>query len=704
VGRLSVKYRTDRGPLTALDDVSFEVSEGQAVGLVGESGSGKSTAALAILGLLGAEASVRAEALTFAGQDLQTLSEAERRALRGDRMATVFQDPFSALNPALRIGLQVAEPLMYHKGLSQLVALSRAQELLTKVGIPRPTQIVRAYPHQLSGGMQQRALIATALACNPALVILDEPTTALDVTIEAQILDLLEHLRSTERLSLLFISHNLGVVHRICDAVCILYAGRVVEYGPTKDVFARPLHPYTKGLLASLPRPRNAGRLTPIPGAFPDLTRPSHGCIFHARCPYAEPRCADPQALVALPGGWAARCWKAEQVAAEPWPSEAPGTSARGSSSTREAAPLVRVEGLRKEFSLGGFWAGLRWVGRGGTRFPVVFRPPRLRAVDDVFLTVGRGEVVGLVGESGSGKSTLGRCVLRLLEPTAGRIVFEEREITSERPQRLRAFRQRAQIIFQNPDSSLNPRKTVAEIVGRPLVAFGLVGRAERDRRIAELLEMVRLSPSYATRYPHQLSGGEKQRVGIARALGSAPRFIVCDEPVSALDVSVQASILNLLSDLRDELGLAYLLISHDLSVVAHLADRVAVMYQGAFCEVGTIHDVVNPPYHPYTQALLSAIPVPEAGSEQRLRIRLRGEPPWGTVILPGCRFHPRCPKKIGRICEEVPPPVVEPSPGHRISCHIPLQELAAMEATTPPAWRGPVVGSPVKYAGYGPS
>jgi peptide/nickel transport system ATP-binding protein len=671
---LTVEYRTDRGPLRALDAVSFDVAEGRALGLVGESGSGKSTAALAILGLLDPGASVRAGALAFAGQDLRRLPPGAWRTLRGDRMGMVFQDPFTALNPALRVGLQIAEPLIHHRGLRRGQALAAARGLLAKVGIPRPDVVARAYPHQLSGGMQQRALIATALACNPPFLLLDEPTTALDVTIEAQILDLVEDLRAAERRSVVFISHNLGVVHRLCEEVAILYAGQVLEQGPTREVFARPLHPYTRGLLASLPRGRGR-RLTPIPGAFPDLVERPAGCVFHPRCPFAEARCAEEaQALVPAGAGRAVRCWKAAAVAEAPWPGQpdgaAPAVSVGG-------GPLVRAEGLRKDYRLGGLWSALR---RGGA--------PRVRAVDGVSLAIAPGEVFGLVGESGCGKSTLGRALLRLVEPTAGRIVVEGRDVTRLGPAALRPLRRRAQIIFQNPDSSLNPRKTVRDIVGRPLAVFGLASGPARDRRVAELLEMVRLPATYATRYPHQLSGGEKQRVGIARALAPEPRFLVCDEPVSALDVSVQASILNLLADLRDRLGLAYLFISHDLSVVAHLASRVAVMYQGTFCEEGRVDEVLHPPYHPYTQALLSAIPLPEPETAARPRIRLRGDPTALTGEPRGCRFHPRCPKKIGPVCEEVPPPVVEPAPGHRIACHIPLRELRAMESTAPLAWR----------------
>jgi len=681
IKNLTVSYSTSEGPLTAVRDVSLEIQPGQALGLAGESGSGKSTVGLALLGLFGPEANIEQGSIRFNGRDLLKLSAQQRRDIRGDQISVVFQDPFTSLNPALPIGLQVAEPLVFHRGLSESQALERVVKLLADVDIRRPEETINAFPHQLSGGMQQRVLIATAVACEPELLILDEPTTALDVTIEANILDLLRELCLKNNLSILYISHDLGVIARLCETVCILYAGNVLEIGPTPEIFDTPRHPYTKGLLASLSTlavRKGKMRLAHIPGTIPDLTQIPSGCVFHPRCPFGEKGCEqdEQRSVLTAPGHWV-RCWKADAVADKPWSQEVLPLSPNketGISPKENGRNLIQTENVIKEFNIGGFFSGIRFQ-IGGPGPWISYKPQKVTAIDRASIFIGPGEVLGLVGESGSGKTTLGRCLVRLLEPSSGRIVFNDQDVTHLPEKHLKPLRQRVQIIFQNPDSSLNPRKTIAQIVGRPLTLFG-INRRTLKQQVGELLEMVRLSPAlYAGRYPHQLSGGEKQRVGIARALATSPRFIVCDEAVSALDVSVQAAILNLLDDLREELNLTYLFISHDISVVAHMASRVAVMYRGWICETGTTEEVLTPPYHPYTEALLSAIPSIENAAGKH-RIRLKGDPLDEATEMKGCRFHPRCPRKIGAICETKPPPILEISNSHRISCHLPLDDL----------------------------
>ncbi len=631
VAGLSVAFPVRGGAVHALQDVGFAVDRGGAVALVGESGSGKSTVVLALLGLLG-DARAAARRMAWDGTDLRT----QAAAVRGRRIAAVFQDPASCLNPALTIGTQVAEPLRVHARLPARQARARVEALLAEVGLPRPAALMADYPHQLSGGMKQRVAIAMALAADPELLLLDEPTTALDVTVEAGILDLLTQLRDRRGLSLLLVSHNLGIVGRLCDRAVVLYAGRVVEDGAAATVLHAPRHPYTRGLLAALPRLGSAAPLSPIPGGLPDLRAPDPGCNFRPRCPFAAAGCEQPQRLLA--GSHAVRCHRADAILDQAWP-----TPPLGMARPEPGAVLMEAAGLRCRFG------------------PV-------RAVEDVSLTIARSEVLGLVGESGCGKTTLGWLLLRLAQADAGSLWFGGKAVPSVPGAE---FRRRAQIVLQNPDTALNPRHRVGTILRRPLRHFGL---AASPAEIVRLLELVRLPPSYAARFPHQLSGGEKQRVGIARALASRPDFLVCDEAVSALDVSVQAATLNLLAELRRTLGLSMLFISHDIAVVSYLADRVAVMYGGVIMELGPAQAVLRPPFHPYTEALLSAVPTLDGTGA---RIRLAGEP--GDVPPgPGCRFATRCHRRIGPVCDE-PPPWRTLGDEHGVRCHLSVAELGQM-------------------------
>ncbi len=664
VDNLHVEFRTSRGVVRAVEGISYQVRAGEVVALVGESGCGKSVSSLAIMRLLAQTGRVTRGRVLFGGRDLLTLAADEMRAIRGRDIAMIFQDPMTSLNPVLTVGFQICEPLLLHLKMTPEAARARAHELLKMVGIPDAETRLDQYPHQFSGGMRQRVVIAIALACNPKLIIADEPTTALDVTIQAQILKLMKDLARDHNIALVVITHNLGIVARYADRVNVMYAARMAEQGPATAVFDKPLHPYTTGLLRSVPRldrPRGAN-LETIDGSPPDLLAPPPGCRFAPRCAARQPACeaALPEP-VALSGNRVSACLRAAELdhdgpAALGLPSSTVNTTQ--AKTVDRAQPLLRVQGLKTYFDV---TAGLNTFSA---------KKALVRAVDDLSFDVFKGETLGLVGESGCGKTTVGRTLLRLEAATAGTIQFAGVDVTAARGEALKNYRRKIQVIFQDPFSSLNPRITVGDSIAEPLRVYGLQpDKKTAQAKVRELLRMVGLFEYMAGRYPHELSGGQRQRVGIARALAMEPEFIVCDEPVSALDVSIQAQIINLLEDLQDRLGLTYLFIAHDLAVVRHISDRVIVMYLGRVMEIAGRDTLYAEPLHPYSQALLAAVPVPDPRIEtKREHHVLGGEVPSPLAPPAGCVFHTRCPHAESA-CKAERPPLREVRPGHFAAC-----------------------------------
>ncbi len=660
---LRTYFHTKEGPAKAVDGVSFDISAGETLALVGESGCGKSMTALSIIQLVPQPAGYHPSgSVEFLGQDLMRLPEAEKRRLRGSAISMIFQEPMTALNPVLTIGYQLAEPLLRHQGLTQAEAESKAIDLLGQVHIPDPEQRMHEYPHQLSGGMKQRVMIAMAMACEPKLLIADEPTTALDVTIQAQILELMKELQQKKGTAILLITHDLGVVAETADRVAIMYAGRIVETAACRRLLSNPAHPYTVKLLQSLPSGDQRNRaLQTIEGRVPSPQQYPPGCRFAARCHMVQAACRtiDPPLLSVETNHTAACILYDEHLQGrkfsptEVWPTQPPRPSTT-EHSTHD--PLIGLTGLKVHFPI-----------RKGLFKSVV---GYVKAVDGVDLEIRRGQTLALVGESGCGKSTLGKALLQLIRPTAGQVVVEGQDLTALDRAALQPYRRKLQVIFQDPYSSLNQRMMVGEIVMEGMSAHGIGRtRAEREERVKTILSQVGLGPEVMYRYPHEFSGGQRQRIGIARCLAVEPEFIVCDEATSALDVSVQAQILNLLEKLQADLGLAYLFITHNLGVVEYLADEVAVMYLGRIVERGKTEEVFGGPKHPYTQALLSAIPTldPATGVE---KIRLSGDVPSPINPPSGCHFHTRCPYVMPR-CREQYPPAYSQSDTQEVKCFL---------------------------------
>ena len=682
VDNLQTHIRMRRATVQAVDGVSFTIGPGETLGLVGESGCGKSMTGMSIMRLLPPGGHIVGGSIRLGGRELTALSDQAMRRVRGNDVAVVFQDPMTSLNPTMTIGDQIAGPVRVHRGASRREAIDRAAEVLELVGMPRPRERLRAFPHQLSGGLRQRVMLAMALSCEPKLLIADEPTTALDVTIQSQILTLLDDLKARLQMGILLITHDMGVIAGRADRVMVMYAGRVVESAETRSLFGTMRHPYTEALIESIPDLEVDRRhiLYSIPGLPPDLSHPPPGCRFAPRCRRARDRCRaedpplggdDPRHPyacfypVAGPPDRRHRLELRERDRRPPVPVDAQ----RAEDDAGAARPLLALDDVVKEFPI--------------TRGVLQRRVGSIKAVSGVSLEIARGEAFGLVGESGCGKTTLGRLIVGLEKVDSGSVRFDGAEISGLRGAARRRTSREVQFMFQDPYSSLDPRMRVSSTLREPLQAQRIGSRSEQETRIRELLGEVGLGARAMERYPHEFSGGQRQRIGFARSLTIEPRLVVADEPVSALDVSIQSQVLNLMKRLQVERDLTYLIISHDLSVVRYLADRIGVMYLGKLIEIGPGADIYARPAHPYTAALLEAIPLPDPARERSKRTAPMegGELPSAADPPSGCRFRTRCPRAQA-ICAEVEPPLrAFGTESHRAACHFPLQ--APLEPST---------------------
>ena len=669
------------GVVHALSGVDLHVNPGETLGIVGESGSGKTMTALSLMGLLPQGGRVSSGSIYLDGQDLTKMPLHAKRKLRGTKVGMIFQDPLTSLNPTMKIGLQVCEPLRVHKKMSKKDALERAVEILKRVGMPRPEIVINNYPHQLSGGMRQRVMIAMALVCEPRILIADEPTTALDVTTQMQILDLIDELRDEYQMGVILITHDLGVVAGHTDRVAVMYAGRIVETAPTKTLFTEPKHRYTSSLMAALPeRALAAGtKLFSIPGAPPSLTNLPVGCRFASRCLWAGAECVERYPDLSGEGFHTYSCFHPVQEGDES-PAELQA-KLEGSAPIDEAVAepgarvvygevedtdevLLDVKEASREYASSG--SGFLKRDKGV-----------VSAVDRVSITLKKGETYGLVGESGCGKSTMGRLIAGLEPPSGGAIELGGRDLATLKGRDAVRIHRDVQMMFQDSYAAMDPRMRIDQILAEPMSIQKTGNKRQMAERIMEIIEQVGLTEEILDRYPHEFSGGQLQRIGFARSLTLAPDLIVADEPVSALDVSVQAQVLNLMKDLQAELGLSYLFISHDLAVVQYMADRIGVMYLGRIVEEGPAKGVVENPKHPYTKALIDSIPVPDPEfSHDDQAIKLTGEPPSAVNPPKGCRFRPRCPF-AGEECK-MQPLLTEET--HRVACHHPLLQMSTTQ------------------------
>ena len=675
---LAVTFLTPRGAFRAVRSASLEIARGEVLGLVGESGCGKSTVAFAMMNYLPGTAQVEG-AIRFEGMDISEFSDAELRELRGNRVAMVYQDPLTSLNPSMRIGIQIEEVLKQHLDMDSETAQRRAIELFASVGLADPERIGRRYPHELSGGQQQRVVIAMALACDPHLLIMDEPTTGLDVTTEATILDLIVELKDRVNAGILFVSHNLGVIARVADRVAVMYAGEIVEEAPVRELFKNPRHPYTVGLLSCVPQPPGDDgverQLRSIPGTvFDAQSEQEDSCLFAPRCPMATDICTqEPPPVSHVSDGHVARCHHHADVSDDLW-GELRERLVKPPSNG--GLPVLNAEDLRKFYG-------------GGRKKYILFGPPvrrPVRALVDVDMRVDGGRTLGIVGESGSGKSTAARAIVGLEARDRGILELRGQALEGDVGDRTEEQRSSMRMVFQNPTASLNPKLPIKHAITRALRKFAGVSRSESQERAEQLMNAVGLDPLYLDRRPSELSGGQQQRVALASAFAANPELVVADEAVSALDVSVQAQVLNLLEEHQRETGNSYVFITHDLGVVRYVSDDILVLYAGHVAEYGPSEAVLSEPSHPYTEALLSAAPVPDPDAEPT-HIRLEGSVPTLRTAFKGCFFAGRCPRKIGDICDNEPPPQQQGAGGasHVINCHIPIDELEQLQSADVP-------------------